>query len=54
MTPVRVAPRGSVVEASAGTGKTHRLVDEIAAAIESGIAVDRIVAVTFAALLGGG
>ncbi len=47
MTPVRVAPRGSVVEASAGTGKTHRLVDEIAAAIESGIAVDRIVAVTF-------
>src|SRR4051812_3795660 len=47
MTPVRVAPRGSVVEASAGTGKTHRLVHEIAAAIESGIAVDRIVAVTF-------
>jgi ATP-dependent helicase/nuclease subunit A len=39
--------RGSFVEASAGTGKTHSLVTEIAAAIERGVPVDRIAAVTF-------
>ena len=39
--------RGCFVEASAGTGKTHNLVTEIAAAIESGVPVDRIAAVTF-------
>jgi len=39
--------RGCFVEASAGTGKTHNLVTEIASAIESGVPVDRIAAVTF-------
>ncbi len=34
--PVQTAARGCFVEASAGTGKTHTLVTEIAAAIESG------------------
>jgi len=34
MTPVENAGRGCFVEASAGTGKTHMLVTEIAAAIE--------------------
>lgn len=47
MTPVQTAARGCFVEASAGTGKTHTLVTEIAAAIESGVSIDRIVAVTF-------
>lgn len=37
----------SLVEASAGTGKTKRLVDEIVAAVAGGVPVDRIVAVTF-------
>jgi ATP-dependent helicase/nuclease subunit A len=39
--------RGCFVDASAGTGKTHSLVTEIATAIESGVPVDRIAAVTF-------
>ena len=39
--------RGCFVEASAGTGKTHNLVTEIASAIERGVPVDRIAAVTF-------
>src|SRR5579885_2822306 len=48
MTPaLRPAPRGWLVEASAGTGKTHTLFTEIANAIESGIPMDRIAAVTF-------
>src|SRR5271163_5023821 len=48
MTPaVQTAARGCFVEASAGTGKTHTLVTEIAAAIESGVPIDRIAAVTF-------
>ncbi len=48
MTPaLRPASRGCFVEASAGTGKTHTLVTEIASAIESGIPIDRIAAVTF-------
>lgn len=38
---------GCFVEASAGTGKTRRLVEEIVAAIASGVPVGRIVAVTF-------
>ncbi|MDZ4800284.1 MAG: UvrD-helicase domain-containing protein [Bryobacteraceae bacterium] len=46
MTP-QLAPVGHVVEASAGTGKTHRLIHEIAGAIEAGVKVDRIAAVTF-------
>ena len=40
------AARCCFVEASAGTGKTHTLVTEIAAAIESGVPIDRIAAVT--------
>jgi ATP-dependent helicase/nuclease subunit A len=48
MTPAaRTAGSGCFVEASAGTGKTHTLVTEIAAAIESGVPIDRIAAVTF-------
>ena len=47
MTPAQPARHGCVVEASAGTGKTYRLVEEIASAIAGGVAVDRIVAVTF-------
>ena len=48
MTPlVQTAARGCFVEASAGTGKTHTLVTEIAAAIEGGVPIDRIAAVTF-------
>jgi ATP-dependent helicase/nuclease subunit A len=48
MTPaLQTAARGCFVEASAGTGKTHTLVTEIASAIESGIPIDRIAAVTF-------
>jgi ATP-dependent helicase/nuclease subunit A len=39
--------RGCFVEASAGTGKTHTLVTEIATAIERGVPIDRIAAVTF-------
>lgn len=39
--------RGCFVEASAGTGKTYTLVSEIATAIEGGISIDRIAAVTF-------
>ncbi len=47
-TPAQTAAaRGCFVEASAGTGKTHTLVTEIASAIESGVPVDRIAAVTF-------
>ncbi len=42
-----ITARGCFVEASAGTGKTHTLVAEIAAAIEGGVPVDRIAAVTF-------
>jgi ATP-dependent helicase/nuclease subunit A len=42
-----VVSHGCFVEASAGTGRTYTLVNEIATAIESGIPVDRIVAVTF-------
>src|SRR5947209_2537216 len=44
---VPTAARGCFVEASAGTGKTHTLVTEIATAIESGVPLDRIAAVTF-------
>src|SRR4051794_35856381 len=48
MTPaIENAPGGCFVEASAGTGKTHTLVTEIASAIESGVPIERIVAVTF-------
>src|SRR5262245_51666609 len=39
--------RGCFVEASAGTGKTTELVNEIANAIAGGVPVERIVAVTF-------
>ncbi|WP_158945332.1 exodeoxyribonuclease V subunit beta, partial [Granulicella sp. S190] len=45
--PIQTTSRGCFVEASAGTGKTHMLVSEIAGAIESGVSVDRIAAVTF-------
>ena len=44
---VQTGAGGCFVEASAGTGKTHTLVTEIAAAIESGVPIDRIAAVTF-------
>lgn len=48
MTPSdQTAARGCFVEASAGTGKTHTLVTEIAAAIDNGVPIDRIAAVTF-------
>jgi ATP-dependent exoDNAse (exonuclease V) beta subunit len=48
MTPsVESAAFGCFVEASAGTGKTHTLVTEIAAAIERKVPIDRIAAVTF-------
>ena len=49
MTPAITTPRGRgcVVEASAGTGKTRRLVQEIATALAQGVPVDRIAAVTF-------
>jgi ATP-dependent exoDNAse (exonuclease V) beta subunit len=42
-----ITAHGCFVEASAGTGKTHTLVTEIAAAIEDGVPVDKIAAVTF-------
>ena len=44
---IHPAERGCFVEASAGTGKTWTMVNQIAAAIEEGVRVDRIVAVTF-------
>ena len=47
MSPPQKVARGCFVEASAGTGKTHTLVTEIAASIESGVPIDRIAAVTF-------
>lgn len=47
MTGAAFAYRGCFVEASAGTGKTTELVNEIAAAIAAGVPVERIVAVTF-------
>ena len=47
MTGAAAAYRGCFVEASAGTGKTTELVNEIANAIALGVPVERIVAVTF-------
>ena len=47
MTGAVPAYRGCFVEASAGTGKTTELVNEIANAIALGVPVERIVAVTF-------
>jgi len=47
MPAAKIAARGCFVEASAGTGKIHTLVNEIAGAIEGGVPVDRIAAVTF-------
>ncbi len=47
MTTPHPAPRDCVVEASAGTGKTTRLVERITDVVAAGTPVDRIVAVTF-------
>ncbi len=47
MTGEARAPQGVFLEASAGTGKTTALVDAMAGAIEDGLLIDRIAAVTF-------
>jgi ATP-dependent exoDNAse (exonuclease V) beta subunit len=47
MKAAQITACGCFVEASAGTGKTHTLVTEIATAIEGGVPVDRVAAVTF-------
>ena len=47
MTTPHPTPRDCVVEASAGTGKTTRLVERITDVVAAGTPVDRIVAVTF-------